>query len=481
MSEGRRQKCGFQLTKAAGGQAEKPKPSDTTKIRVTSEGPPSRAFVVRRGRRFMTANHNPQLLHKSNDLQGAAELRRIKLVAVTVLCGCLILLFTARALEWRHPAFGFVAAFAEAATIGGLADWYAVVALFRRPLGLPIPHTAIIPSNQQRIADKLGEFIEEQFLDAAPVEAKLNQTDFAAFLSDWLDDRKRSSNFARFLVRLMPEAIAAAESSGLKTFVARRAQAELQSIDFTPVAAGALRTFVMTGGHQRLLDDMMAAAHQALNRPETLAAIREKIRAELPTLLKFYRADAYLLKKVAASAASFFEDVRTNPEHPLRGEIDRQAVSLIERLATDPALAAKLRAVERDLLSRPEVGELAERLWSNVKTFIERSATGEITVLQNRLAQLLREVGAQLANDSEMRAEINRGCVAAASRLIAEHKNAVSTFIADQVKAWNMDQLIGVIELNVGKDLQYIRFNGTLIGGLAGLLLHTGEMLLRVT
>jgi uncharacterized membrane-anchored protein YjiN (DUF445 family) len=228
----------------------------------------------------MTANHNPRLLHKSNDSQRAAELRRIKLVATAVLCGCLILLFIARALDGRHAAFGFVAAFAEAATIGGLADWYAVVALFRRPLGLPIPHTAIIPSNQQRIADKLGEFIEEQFLDAAPIEAKLNQTDFAAFFSDWLDDRKRSSDLARFLVRLMPEAIAAAESSGLTTFVARRAQTQLQSIDFTPVAAGALRTFVTTGGHQRLLDDIMAAAHQALNKPETLAAIREKIRAE---------------------------------------------------------------------------------------------------------------------------------------------------------------------------------------------------------
>jgi uncharacterized membrane-anchored protein YjiN (DUF445 family) len=245
----------------------------------------------------MTANHSPQLLHRSNDSQRAAELRRIKLVATAVLCGCLILLFIARALEGSHPVVGFVAAFAEAAAIGGLADWYAVVALFRRPLGLPIPHTAIIPSNQQRIADKLGEFIEEQFLDAAPVEAKLNQTDFAAFFSDWLDDRKRSCDLARFMLRLMPEAIAAAESSGLKSFVSRRIQAQLRSIDFTPLAAGALRTFVTDGGHQRLLDDVMAAVHQALNKPETLAAIREKIRAELPTLLKFYWADAYLMKK----------------------------------------------------------------------------------------------------------------------------------------------------------------------------------------
>src|SRR6201991_4674072 len=144
------------------------------------------------------------------DAARAAELRRVKALATLVLAGTLALFVAAKALVHVHPAFGFVAAFAEAATIGGLADWYAVVALFRRPLGLPIPHTAIIPSNQQLIAEKLGEFIEEEFLDAAPVEAKLNQTDFASFFSEWLDDRKRSGDLARFMLRLMPEAITAA-------------------------------------------------------------------------------------------------------------------------------------------------------------------------------------------------------------------------------------------------------------------------------
>ena len=428
----------------------------------------------------MVANGSPKLPRSSSDSQRAAELSRIKAIATAVLGGCLAALAIARVMEVRHPAFGFVAAFAEAATIGGLADWYAVVALFRRPLGLPIPHTAIIPNNRRRIADKLGEFIEERFLDAAPVEAKLKETDFASFFSEWLDDPKRSANLARFMLRLLPEAIEAAESSGLQTLVARRAQAQLQSIDLTPLAVGVLRTFVGDGGHQRLLDDVMAAAHEALNKPETIAAIREKIRAELPTLLNFYRADAYLMKKVAASAVSFFEDVRTNPEHPLRGEIDRVALTLIERLETDPGFAAKLAAFEREMLSRPELGGLAERVWSNVKVYLERSARGEAPELRRRLAQLLREVGAQLGSDPEMRTEINRSCVVAASQFIAEHKSGVSTFIADQMNSWDMGQLIDVIEVNVGKDLQFIRFNGALIGGLAGLLLHGGEMLLRL-
>src|SRR5579864_6625801 len=149
------------------------------------------------------------------DAARAAELRRVKALATLVLGATLTLFILAKWLTPVHPVFGFIAAFAEAATIGGLADWYAVVALFRRPLGLPIPHTAIIQSNQHRIAEKLGEFIEQHFLDAAPVEAKLRQVDFGSFIADWLRERKRSGDLARFALRLLPEAIAATDTSGL--------------------------------------------------------------------------------------------------------------------------------------------------------------------------------------------------------------------------------------------------------------------------
>src|SRR5438105_8535287 len=158
-------------------------------------------------------------LDAPGDAARAAELRRVKALATMVLAGTLALFVAAKALLNVHPAFGFLAAFCEAATIGGLADWYAVVALFRRPLGLPIPHTAIIQGNQHRIAEKLGEFIEQHFLEAAPVDAKLRQIDFGSFIADWLRDRKRSEDLARFALRLLPEAVAATENSGLMTFV----------------------------------------------------------------------------------------------------------------------------------------------------------------------------------------------------------------------------------------------------------------------
>src|SRR5467141_1682284 len=246
----------------------------------------------------------------SADAARAAELRRVKALATLVLAGTLALFVTAKALLHVHPAFGFVAAFAEAATIGGLADWYAVVALFRRPLGLPIPHTAIIQGNQHRIADKLGEFIEVHFLETAPVDAKLRQIDFATFIADWLRDRKRSTDLARFTLRLLPEAFSATETSGLMTFISRRITTQLQSIDLAPLAAGTLRAFVKERRHQALLDDILRAAHESLTQPETMAMVREKIRGELPTLLKLYRADKYLVNKIVASATAFFEEVQ---------------------------------------------------------------------------------------------------------------------------------------------------------------------------
>src|SRR3954452_14715031 len=198
------------------------------------------------------------------DAARAAELRRVKALATLVLAGTLTLFIAAKSALHIHPAFGFVAAFAEAATIGGLADWYAVVALFRRPLGLPIPHTAIIQSNQHRIADKLGEFIEVHFLEAAPIEAKLRQVDFASFVADWLRDRKKSDDLARFALRLLPEALGATESSGLMTFITRRVTSQLAAIDLAPLAAGTLRSFVQEDRHQGLLDDLLRAVHQTL-------------------------------------------------------------------------------------------------------------------------------------------------------------------------------------------------------------------------
>jgi uncharacterized membrane-anchored protein YjiN (DUF445 family) len=304
--------------------------------------------------------------------------------------------------------------------------------------------------------------------------------DFASFVADWLADRKRSADLARFTLRMLPEAMAATETSGLTHFISRRVMSQLQAVDLAPVLAGTARGFISDGRHQGLLDNLLTAVHGALTQADTMAVIREKIRNELPTLLKLYRADAFLVKRIVASATTFFEEVRNDPAHPFRGEFDRMLLSFVDRLESEPDFSGRIDSLKRDLLARPELAALAGNLWSNAKAFIERSASGESNVLQHHLANVFIAAGAALKADAEMRGEINEGVVVVLRSFIADQKSGVSGFIADQVKAWDMGQLVGVIELNIGRDLQYIRFNGSLIGGLAGLALYTAEVLLRL-
>jgi len=414
------------------------------------------------------------------DRARARDLRRIKRVATALLIFTASLFIVARHFEPTHWAWSYVAAFAAAATVGGLADWYAVVALFRRPLGLPIPHTAIIARNHLRIADTLGTFIETNFLAPEPVEARLREVDFAALVADWLSDRERAAALADFVMKLLPQTLGAIEQSGLKGFLGKRIMTELERVELAPLAAGLLGAVTEKGRHQRLLDELLGALEKVLTDEETLAALRERIRQELPALFNLYRADAYLLRKIVASTSGFVQDARADPRHPLRLEFDSFVKSFIDRLRSSQALARRAEELKRDLLARPEIAALAEGAWDSLRTFLEQDSRAPDSQVRRQLEAMLVDIGGQLARDPAIRAEINRGMVRVLADFVQSQKSGVGRFIADQVKGWDIDMLIGRIELTVGRDLQYIRFNGALIGGLAGLALHALEQGLKL-
>ena len=409
-----------------------------------------------------------------------AALRRTKLVAAVALALCVLVFALAKSFEGAYPWLGFVAAFAEAATIGGLADWYAVVALFRRPLGLPIPHTAIIPENQNRIADNLGRFIEVNFLAPEPVREKLAEVDFSALVADWLADAERAAGLSRFVVRLVPQTLAAVEQSGLRRFVSSRMLDEVEKVPLAPLAAELLSALTDDRRHQRLFDEFTRVIGRFLNDEEALSAMREKIREELPSLFNLFRADAYLLKKIVASAGTLLEEVRADPDHPMRAEFDRFAKTFIERLRTSKQYARRAEQLKRDFLARPEMKALAGNMWESLRLFIEQDARAENSLIRAHLANMFVEVGRHLASDAQIRADMNQGFVVALSSFVDSQKSGVSKFIADQVKRWDLAQLTRLIEMNIGRDLQYIRFNDMIIGGLAGIVLYTAERLFLV-
>ncbi|MBA3446280.1 MAG: DUF445 domain-containing protein [Pseudaminobacter sp.] len=406
-----------------------------------------------------------------------AALRHTKLLATGALALCVAVFAVAKFFEARWPWLGFVAAFAEAATIGGLADWYAVVALFKRPLGLPIPHTAIIPENQNRIADNLGRFIEVNFLAPGPVGEKLNEVDFAALVADWLSDGRRAADLSRFVGRLVPRALAAVEQSGLRGFVAQRMLEQIEKAPVASLAADILSSFTADRRHQKLFDELMKILGKFLSDDDALAVMREKIREELPSLFNLFRADAYLLKKIVASAGSLLDEVRADPDHPMRDEFDRFVVNFIDRLRSSKDYAKRAEKLKRDFLARPELQELAQEMWDGMRRFIEQDAKSPNSRIREHLANMLVEIGRQLAADPRIRADMNQGFVVALASFVESQKSGVSGFIAEQVKRWDLSQLTRLIEMNIGRDLQYIRFNGMLIGGLAGLALHVAELL----
>jgi len=416
----------------------------------------------------------------SQDLAKLRELRGVKRLAGLVLVASLALLIVAKLLERRFPGFGFLAAFAEAATIGGLADWYAVVVLFRRPLGLPIPHTAIIPANRRRIAEQMGDFIETHFLAPGPVSAKLRGIDFAGAMSEWLIEPDRSDRLARFLVRLLPRLLTAAENSGLQTYLAQQFVRQIEELKMAPFAAGLLTAFTHDRGHQRILDEVLAAISRLLTDRATLEAIRRKIRAELPTLLNFYRADRLLLKKIASAAFEFIEEVRLDKNHSLRNEFDRFIASFIEKIESAPEYAQRLETLKRELLADPRVADLATDVSASFRHFLEENIRPN-SALQAHVREVLIDAGRDLADDPRLRSHINRGMTAFLEAFVQEHKGGVAAFVADQVKSWDMDQVVNLLEINLGRDLQFVRFNGAIVGGLAGLALYTGQILLHLT
>ncbi|MET0943579.1 MAG: DUF445 family protein [Mesorhizobium sp.] len=431
----------------------------------------------------MSAYSRTAIQHGAGDFGPAeaeklAALRRTKVLATGALALCVAVFAAAKSFEHRWPWLAFVAAFAEAATIGGLADWYAVVALFRRPLGLPIPHTAIIPENQSRIADNLGRFIEVNFLAEKPIRQKLEEVDFAALVADWLSDAERAGDLSRFVARLMPQALSAIEQSGLRGFVTQRMIEQVQKIEVAPLAAELLSAFTDERRHQRLFDEFTKVIGGFLSDEDALAMMRDRIHDELPSLFNLFRADAYLLKKIVASAGTLLDEARADRDHPLRLEFDRFVMKFIERLRTSRDFARRAEKMKRDLLARPELRELAQDMWDSMRTLLEQDATSEKSMVRDHLGNMFTEIGRHLARDPHIRADMNQGFVVALSSFVESQKSGVSKFIADQVKGWDLGQLTRLIEINVGRDLQYIRFNGMVIGGLAGLLLYTAELFL---
>jgi uncharacterized membrane-anchored protein YjiN (DUF445 family) len=416
---------------------------------------------------------------RTNKDEKQAELRQSKRLALSFFAGAAVLFVVSLFLPptwWT----GLLKAFAEAAMVGALADWFAVAALFRR---IPIPfvsrHTEIIPANKHRIADNLAAFVHEKFLDTDSIVRLIQRHDPAQKVADWLVRPENTERLGRYLVKTAGWALDFIEDAAVQNFVRRAVHGMIQGVDLSRTAGTILESVTRDGRHQELLDEGIVQLARLLANEETQAFIAQGIvdwlREEYAFMEKMLPSELIGRKGADLTvrlAAGILKRVSEDPRHPLRQRFDTFTADFIARLQDDPAFAEKGEDIKRYLIGDATLNGYLGALWSDLKAWIKADLDKEDSVLRRRLEATGAWVGRMLAEDPLLRASLNDNLELAARGAAPEFAGFLTRHIADTVKNWDSREMSEQIELNIGKDLQYIRINGTVVGGLIGVVLY---------
>ncbi len=402
------------------------------------------------------------------DLERQRDLRRMKAVALglLVLAAIVYVITTAAGAEgW----VGYLQAFAEAAMVGALADWFAVTALFRHPLRLPIPHTAIIPRRKDQIGRSLGEFVESNFLTQEIMSERLSQAQVGARLGEWLRqpaNAQRASEALGDAVRGSLEVLDDKEvQHGLEQVVRRRVRATPAS----PLVAKMIDLSVEGGHHQRLLDSVLIGLGGFME--DSRSTFRRRLDEESPWWVP-EPIDDRVFDKIYTGVGRFLGDVGGDPDHEVRHTINARIVDFSERLKDDPELLAKGEALKDELLDHPEFRAWMESLWLGTKQGLIDSTADPDSELRQRAATSLQRLGERMVVEPELQRKVDDWVERSVGYVVEHYRSEVSDLIASTVERWDGESTARRMELQVGRDLQFIRINGTIVGGLAGLVIH---------
>ena len=410
----------------------------------------------------------------SPDLEARVRLRRMRVLATALLVAMLIALLAANAFLDRWPWLGAVRAFAEAALIGGLADWFAVTALFRRPLGLPIPHTAIVPTRKDEIGRALARFIRDNFLVREAIERRLARTDLAARLGGWLSKDENAARVTRDLGAALDWLLRASDGNELRKGLGTILRG---AFDAVPVSSGlaALLEVLLSGAHaQTLIDKLVELARAQLESQRVL--IRVRIHERSPWWLPKF-VDQQIFDELVGGLEQILDAIASDRDHPARTEIAATLKSLKDSLAHDPALAARSRALQTEVIEHPAVRAYANDLWQRLDTDLHAALADPRSMLRLGVEREIRGIGTALASEPAVAARLNAWLEQVLLYLVENYRDPLSEIVSETIEQWDPRATSRRIELAIGTDLQFIRLNGTVVGGLVGLLLYLGWQL----
>lgn len=401
------------------------------------------------------------------EFQRLTRLRTMKTIPLLLLAVMAVVFWLTLRVEVTW--IGYVHAFAEAAMIGALADWFAVTALFRHPFGVPIPHTAIIPKRKDAIGGALGRFVAEHFLTAEAIRRRLENTSLAALLAEWLGRPQVRREMTGLITGFAAWLAGSVASEQVRGFAQRLGERHLSGVNPAPIAGRVLSFMVRDGRHQwvftQLLRHVLALLHE--NRDE----IRKRIAEGSPWWMPGFMDDRIVVQMIERIETLLME-MTLDPDHELRERFDARVERLADQLEHDPEFRVLGERIKRELLNNPDLADYVEGLWGDLHVMLTEAAEDLDSPIRASLDRILYGTGRELAADPAMQAQVDAWLEQALIAVVAEHRYQLAGLISETVATWDGVDTARRVELEIGQDLQFIRINGTLVGGLIGVLLH---------
>ena len=409
-------------------------------------------------------------LAAENNAAKAASLRNMKRVATGLLIVMAIVFAVAFALQHRYPWLEYVRAAAEGGMVGALADWFAVTALFRHPMGLKIPHTAIIERKKDQIGESLGEFVQENFLSREVVDGKLRQLDVAGSAGRWLAKEESAARVAQEAATVVGAVLEVLDDRDVLVLVESLARKHMLAPEWSSTLGRILQRVIEDGHHKPAIDLLAERAEKwvAANRGMIVSTVAQHSPSWVPSLV-----DTLLGEKLHRELGKFVAGVRADPSHPMRQSIDAWLRSFAADMQNDPLMVEKVEALKHSLLGDPQLRELAAASWSSVKAALLDAMSNPESELRRSMVAGIRDLGRRLETDGQLAAKVNLWVSNAAGYVIDNYRGQITSLITDTVARWDGRETSDKIELQVGRDLQFIRINGTVVGSLAGLGIFT--------
>ena len=413
-------------------------------------------------------------LSRFNPAQPGAQ--GMKVVATGLLVVMAAVFAIARAFEPAYPWLGYLKAFAEAAMVGGLADWFAVTALFRHPLGLPIPHTAIIPRNKDRIGEALASFIRDNFLIPSVVARRMQRLDVASAVGRFLQTPAGEGTRIRAgASRLIADVFESLDDERLGGIVKSAISTRLRNAEVSPLLGHALASAINDDRHVPMLEAAIRWTARALDANEQL--IRDMVRKKANWALKLAGLDTKLADSIINGLRKLTVEMSTDPTHPVRVKVEEALVQLANDLQTRPETRERVEAIKEQLLDNQSVSLWLDALWQRGREAIIKAARNPDAVMAGKLGEVLKSMGGTLEKDRRIRAAINQFARRAIVGMAASYGGSIVKLVSETIRGWDARTVTNRLEAAVGRDLQYIRINGTLVGGLVGLILHVIDSL----